>query len=301
VTVPSDAGARAHANRIGMIAMVACFAVFIVNDTLVKDASEGMPSGQTIFLRGCFSTILTFIAACIAGQWRLRAHMQMPVLCGRAAFDAIGSVGYLIALFHLPIGNATAINSTAPLMLTAAAALILGEYVGFRRWSAILVGFLGIVLVIQPASDGFNAWSILALVATAMNIGRDLVTRRIDPGTPALLVTLIGSMGVTIAAGIFMLLEGWKPPSMGYLLELLMASGFLSAGYFLLVIAMRNGEISLVSAFRYTAIPMALLIGWLRWGEIPNALAWLGLCLLVGAGLYVIHRERVRRRHALRS
>ena len=296
----SDEIARARANRRGILAMTACYALFIVNDALVKDASEGMPGGQTIFLRGCFSMALLAVAALVLGQWRYVARVNRPVIWWRAVLDGLGSVGYLLALFQLPIGNATAINSTAPLMLTAASAWLLGETVGIRRWSAVLVGFIGILLVIQPATDGFNAWSLLALLATALNVARDIVTRRIDHAASVLLVTFVGAIGVTVAAGGVMIFEGWRTPSPGFLLEILLAAMFLSAGYVLLVIAMRSGEVSLVSAFRYTAIPMALVMGWLRWDDVPDPLAWLGIVLLIAAGLYIIHRERVRRLEVMR-
>jgi drug/metabolite transporter (DMT)-like permease len=292
-----DQDGRARSNRIGVLAMTACFAVFMVNDGLVKHASESLPSGQTIFLRGCFSMMLILVVAAVLGQWRTWARIHRPIVYWRAALDGIGSVTYLTALFHMPIGNATAINSTAPLMLTAAAAWWFAEPVGPRRWSAIAIGFLGILLVVQPASEGFNAWALLALAATAINVGRDLLTRRIDPATPALLVTFVGAAGVTVAAGIMTPFDGWETPRPETLLQLLIAAVFLSLGYFLLVIAMRHGEISLVSAFRYSAIPMALLLGWLRWGDVPDTLAWIGIALVIGSGLYILHRERVRRSH----
>ena len=295
VVVSRDPVARARGNRRAIVAMVACFALFLINDALVKTASESLPTGQTIFLRGCFSTLMILVVATALGQWRQRRRLVQPLVSVRAVLDAIGTITYLAALFQMPIGNATAINLSSPLMLTAVAALLLGEHVGWRHWSAVLVGFAGVLLVMQPATDGFNAWSVLALGATVFHVGRDLVTRWIDITTPALLVTLAGALGITIAAGGVTLIEGWVDPPPMALLQLAISAAFLSTAYYLSVIAMRLGEVSVVAPFRYSAIPIALLLGWFQWGEVPDPMSWAGIALLVGAGLYVLHAERTRR------
>jgi drug/metabolite transporter (DMT)-like permease len=295
VIVPEDPHARALANRRGVIAMVGSFALFLVNDALVKLAGELLPAGETIFLRGCMSSLLLLGIVLALGQWPRRQMLRDPSVLLRATLDAVVTMTYLVALFNMDLANATAINVSAPLMLTAAAALLLGETVGWRRWSAVAVGFVGVLLVIQPATEGFNAWSLLALFATVVAVGRDLLTRRMDPAIPAALLSLAASIAITLAAGGMTIVEGWETPSWRSLGLLLASSLFLSTGYLVSVVALRHGEVSVVSAFRYSAVVWALILEWFLWQTLPNALGWAGMTLLVGSGLYILHRERVRR------
>lgn len=288
-------------NRRGIISMVASMMLFMCNDALTKHVSETLPTGQIIFLRGLSATVLIAALAVALGVWRqLPAVMSRPVLW-RASIDSLGTFLYLLALFNLPIANVTAINLSVPLMLTVCAAFILREQVGWRRWSAVGAGFLGVVLVVQPAASGFNWFALLALAATATHAARDLITRRISPAIPSIVVTLSTAVVVTIAAAIVSSIEGWHPLGLRQVMLLILASAFLSGGYYLVIDCMRHGELSVVAPFRYTAILWALLLGYLIWGDVPNLLAWLGIVLLVGSGLYVLYRQQVRARMARES
>lgn len=284
------------ANRRGITAITLAMACFIVNDTLIKYVSESLPAAQSIFLRGLFATLLLSSIAlasrrfrpavhAAAGGWR---HAGNKVVLWRSALDVFGTLGYLAALFHMPIGNAVAINSATPLFMSLFAAWILHERVGPLRWLAILVGFAGVLLVVQPAADGFNAWALVCLVGTLFNTARDLITRAIPPSVPSLLVTLVAAACVTLVAGLLSLAQPWQPVETMQWVLLAAAGLFLSAAYFLVVVGMRQGKVSVVSPFRYTSLIFALLCGWLVWGDVPNALAWTGIALLVGAGLFML-------------
>jgi len=294
----ADAAALLKANRRGILAMTAAMACFIGNDSLVKYASQSMPTAQLIFVRGLMATMLVLaVARALGATRRIGDALQRPVLM-RAAVDALATVLYLASLFNLPIANATAINLATPLFITLLAVIFLRENVGWRRWAAIGVGFTGVLMVIQPRAEGFNAFSLLCLAATACHAVRDLLTRRIPPGIPSILITLTTAVAVTLLAGSLSLAEGWRPFGLFELGLLAMASVFLAGGYYAIIDAMRHGEVSLVAPFRYTGLLWALLLGFLIWGDVPNALAWGGIALLVGSGLYVLHRERVRARRA---
>jgi len=283
-------------NRRGIAGMVASMMLFMCNDTLIKHVSESLPTGQIIFLRGLSATILITALAIAMGAWRqLPAVIDRPVLL-RAGIDSLGTFLYLVALFNMPIANVTAVNLSVPLMLTICAAFILREQVGWRRWSAVFVGFAGVLLVVQPTTSGFNWFALVALAATASHATRDLITRRIRAGIPSVIVTLSTAIVVTIAAAVVSAIEGWQPLPMRQLLLLILASCFLSGGYFLVIDCMRHGELSVVAPFRYTAMLWALMMGYFVWGDVPNLPAWIGIILLVGSGLYVFHREQVRRR-----
>lgn len=288
-------------NRRGILGMIASMVLFICNDALIKHVSESLPTGQIIFLRGLSATLLIATMAVALGAWRqMPAVFDRPVLA-RAAIDSLGTFLYLLALFNMPIANVTAVNLSVPLMLTVCAAFLLREQVGWRRWSAVVAGFVGVLLVVQPAAAGFNWFALVALAATATHAARDLLTRRIRAGIPSIIVTLSTAIVVTIAAAAVSAIEGWQPLPMRELTLLIVASAFLSGGYYLVIDCMRHGELSVVAPFRYTAMLWALLLGYLVWGDVPNLLAWFGIALLVGSGLYIFHREQVRRRAALQQ
>jgi drug/metabolite transporter (DMT)-like permease len=287
------------ANRRGVMAMAAGMASFVANDALVKFVSESLPAGQLIFIRGVFATLLLLAisqAMGAIGQVRTLADRKVVI---RAAFDAFATMTYLTSLFHLPIGNATAINMATPLFITLFAVIAFKEQVGLARWMAIVTGFVGVLLVVQPSGEAFNAYALLCLAGTLLHASRDLTTRMIDRSIPSILVTLSTAVAVTLLSGAFSLFEDWQPVTWQQLGLLAAASVFLSGGYFLLTVSMRGGEMSVIAPFRYAGLLFALVLGFIVWGDVPNALAWAGIALLVAAGLYVLHSERSRPRAEL--
>lgn len=283
------------ANRRGIIAMSLGMVSFVANDALIKLVSASLPSGQLIFIRGLFAIALLLALCTAMGVWRSgngwRVLGQRAVLV-RAGFDALATIAYLTSLFHLPLGNATAINMATPVVITLMAVLWLGERVGPARWVAIGAGFVGVLMIVQPSAEGFNAYAWLCLAGTLLHAARDLVTRRIASSTPSLLITLSTALAVTLLAAAISMAQGWVAVGFTQLALLAVASVFLSTGYYLLIVAMRAGEISVIAPFRYVGLLFALVLGWLVWRELPNALAWAGIALLVGAGLYVLHEQR---------
>jgi drug/metabolite transporter (DMT)-like permease len=276
------------ANGRGVLAMAAGMASFVANDTLVKYVSQSLPSSQLIFLRGVFAIVLVLLVVHALG-----ATPQIPRLLDRrvllrALLDAVATLCYLIALFQLPLANATAINMATPLFITLFAIFAFGEKVGPARWLAIAAGFTGVLLVVQPRGDAFNAYALLCLAGTLLQAGRDLVTRTIHRGVPSIVVTLSTAIGVTILSGAWSLAQEWQPATWWQIALLAIASVFLSGGYYLVTIAMRSGEMSVIAPFRYAGLLFAVVLGYLVWGDVPNALAWRGIALLVGAGLFML-------------
>jgi S-adenosylmethionine uptake transporter len=280
-------------NLRAIAAMLAGQASFTFNDALIKLAAAGLPGGQAIFLRGMMA-IGVSLSVCLAlGAFRfgpLRGQGRILTLRN------IGEIGstffFLFALFHMPIATATAILQFIPLAITAGAALFLAEPVGWRRWLAAGVGFIGVMIVIRPGSDAFNAWSLLALSAVAFSVLRDLSTRRIGHHVPAILLVTISAFSVTTAASGFALVETWVVPEPRALLLLLGSAIFLLGGDYFMVHAMRYGEVAVVSPFRYSVIIWAILAGIVLWGEWPDGPALIGTVIVVGAGLYTFMRER---------
>lgn len=298
MTLPNPQAQRA-ANSRGVLAMSAGMASFVANDALVKHVSESLPSGQLIFLRGLFATVLLLAVLGAMGLLRDIPRLWERRVLLRAFLDACATLTYLTSLFHLPIGNATAINMATPLFITLFAVIAFKEQVGGARWLAIVTGFTGVLLVVQPSGAAFNAYALLCLGGTLLHAGRDLMTRTIDRGIPSLAITFSTALAVTLLSGLWSLQQEWRPASWQSLGLLATASVFLSIGYFMLTIAMRAGEMSVVAPFRYVGLLFALLLGFVVWGDVPNAVAWAGIALLVGAGLYVLHSERSRARAEL--
>jgi len=286
---------HARANRVGALAVVGAMACFVLNDGLVKYASETIPGAQLIFLRGVASSALVLAIAAATGVAHRIGEIAHRWVAVRALFDALTTVLFLLSLFHLPISTATAINMTSPLMITLLAPLFTGPRLGPAPWLATSLGFVGVLLIVQPQADGFNAYAIVCLVATLLASLRDLMTRRVPPGMPTILVTLSTTAAVTVLAGVVSVFEGWGPvrPAEGAMTAV--AAVFLSGGYFLIVRGMRHGDVAVVAPFRYTALLFAMVIGYAVWGELPNALAWGGIALVVGAGIHVLrHGRRAR-------
>ena len=228
----------------------------------------------------------------------LRYRAQAPLiesLMKEVGISGTDLNGMTQALFQIPFAIATAINLSTPLVLTVLAVLILKEDVRWRRWTAVTVGFLGVLLVIQPRPGDINAWTWLVLLATFIGAVRDIIARYLPPAVPTLVVSFTTALGVAFVGCIWALVEGWQPMDWRGLGFIVASSLLLAAGYQFLVVALRSGgEISVMASFRYSSILWALGIGYVVWGEVPNALAIAGIGVIVGSGLYILHRERVR-------
>lgn len=292
-TAPPPAAAL-RANARGIRAMVGAMACFIVNDTLVKVASGSLPAGQLIFVRGLMATLLVLAVMRATGVPARPGELARGWVAARAAIDAVASLAYLVSLFHLPIANATAINMASPLFLVALAVPLLGERVDALRRAAVAAGFAGVLLVIQPRLEGFNAYAWLCLFATLLHALRDLATRRVPPGVPSLAVTLATAIAVTALAGALSIVQGWVAMGAREVGLLAGASVFLAGGYHLIIRSVRIGEVSVVAPFRYSGLLFALGLGWAVWGDVPNPLAWGGIALLIAAGIVLIRHDRRR-------
>ena len=284
--------------RRGIFFMLAAMAAFIFNDTCVKLASEELPTGQIIFIRGLIATPLVLLLA-----WQRGALVRPAVLLHRSVFwrtigEMSATVLYLSALFNMPIANTTAILQTSPLLTTAAAAVFLGERVGVRRWSAIAVGFAGVLLIVRPGFEGFSAWSLVALAATCAMVLRDLSSRVLPAEIPTLAVTVITTICVMMLGGILSLFADWKPLAIGDFAYLAGAAVFLTAAYIFIIAAMRTGDVSLVSPFRYSIMIWAIIIQVIVFGAWPDGLTLVGSAVLLATGVYMFARERAVARAA---
>jgi drug/metabolite transporter (DMT)-like permease len=246
-----------------------------------------------VFLRGLIATLLIAGLAWSQGALRFRAGRRDRRLIGIRCFAEIGgTVCFLTALFNMPIANASAILQSVPLAVTLGAALFLGEPVGWRRYLAISIGFLGVLIIVRPGSAGFNAYSLWAMAAIIFIVLRDLSTRRLSPDVPALGVVLVTSLALTAAAGIAACFGEWHPVAPLHLAALAAAAGCLLFGVLFGVLTMRLGEIGFVQPFRYTLLVWATLLGIVMFDEWPDFWTLLGGAIVVATGLFTFYRER---------
>ncbi|XOY57130.1 MAG: DMT family transporter [Rhodobacterales bacterium] len=285
----------------GALLMVGGMCAFTVNDAFMKSLSGDIPLFQAVLLRGIFAIICLSIMCRVMDQ----LHFNLPRRdWGLIMLRTLGEVGgtyfFLTALFHMPIANVSAILQALPLAVSLAATLFLGEALGWRRFAAIAIGFVGVVLIIQPGGADFSSYSIYALIAVACITLRDLAVRRMSVQVPVVFVALIAAIGVTALGAIGSLFITWQPMSATSAMQIGGATICLIFGYIFSVSAMRSGEISFVAPFRYTSLLVALILGMAVFNEWPNVLTVLGASIVVATGLFTLWRERrLRIRHNL--
>jgi drug/metabolite transporter (DMT)-like permease len=279
-------------NHRGIIYMLAASSLFIFNDTFVKLASEDIPVPQIIVLRSIIALPLALLFSWQQGLLGNLLALRDRFLWFRTFGELGGTAAYLSALARLEIANATAIAQTTPLAVTAAAALFMGEKVGIRRWSAIFIGFLAVLLIIRPGMEGFNGWSLLVLLTVAFVVIRDLSSRVMSHSVQPLTVTIVSLVALIPLGLALSAFEPWQPVTAPALLYCFGSALTLCVAYVLVVHAMRHGEISVVAPFRYVFLLWAILIQIVVFAVWPDWLTLVGSAILVATGIYTVHRER---------
>jgi drug/metabolite transporter (DMT)-like permease len=208
------------------------------------------------------------------------------------------TIVYLNTLLHLELANITAIMQVMPLTVTFAAAMFLGETVGWRRYVAIGIGFIGVLIIVRPTSDGFSGWSALVLVAVLLLTIRDLATRWLPTEIPSLVIAWTTAVSITAMGLVLSVGQGWETPTSRPVALLVVAALCLVIGYFTGVQTVRIGDIAASAPFRYTVLIWGILLGYFVFDESPDAPTLIGAVVIVGASLYSLHRERVVKRRA---
>jgi len=280
-------------NQLGALLMMGSMAGFTFNDTLVKAVGGALPLSQILTLRGIVTSVLIYALARKMGalHWHL-PRRDWGLIAARCGTEVAATYLFLTALMVTPIANLTAILQALPLTITLGAAVFFGEPVGWRRLTAILVGFCGILLIVRPDVDGFGDGTLYALGAVVAITGRDLLTRRMSREVPSLVVTLLASLSVLVFAILMSIQVTWQPVSLPNLAALVGAALFIFVGYLCSVMTMRVGDVAFISPFRYTGLLWALFLGWLVFGDWPDALTLLGAMIVVATGLFTLYRER---------
>lgn len=288
-------------NLRGALLMMGSMFAFTVNDTFVKMIGDELPLFQVIALRGLAATAILIAMAYVMGALDFRIPRRDAGLIGlRCVAEAGAAWFFLTALIAMPLANVSAILQVTPLMVTLGAAIVFRETVGWRRFTAIAVGLVGVMLIIRPGPDGFSIASLYALASVLCVTVRDLVTRRLSSKIPSLTITVITAAAVAAFGLVGGLFVDWQPVRGGVALELAGSVLFVIVAYLLSVMVMRSGDVSFVAPFRYTSLVWALILGFVVFGHWPTPLTLLGAAIVVGTGLYTLLREHSLRRAAAR-
>lgn len=291
---------HAKDNLRGILLMVAGMGLFAVEDTFIKLAAADMPAGFVLMFIGLFGIPFFWMMARAQGQRVLTRDAFHPAVLGRHLGEMVGTFGFITALTLAPLADVSAVAQAMPLFVTMGAALFLGETVGWRRWTAIGVGFLGVVLVIRPGFAGFDPDLLWALVAVVGLGGRDLFTRRVPQRISTMQLSVWAFMAVAaLGAAMVAVSGGLHMPGPWQILWMVCASVVGIAAYSALTQANRLGEMSVITPFRYSRILFALALGIVVFGERPDLTTLAGAAIIVGSGIYTFARERRVRQRAL--
>lgn len=278
----------------GIACMVGGGLGLALNSAVAKFLVADYPPGQILFIRALF--IYGIIALLV---WRDGgiATLRIRNYSGQTARAlCLASSTYLmvVSVGLLPLGDVFAINHASPLILTALAALFLGERVGWRRWTAILVGFAGILIMLRPTPAAFQWAALVPLFVALLSATRDVITRHItntESSTAILAYTTTIILLVGLATSVF---GNWQPVAWTDLHVFALAALFQGTAHFLMIETFRLAEAKVVAPFKYSTILWAVIIGYLIWGDLPDAWIISGGAVVVGSGLYILHRQRRR-------
>ena len=285
---------RLNENLLGAALMTCCVLAYVLNDAVMKLLFADIDFFQAIFLRGLVSLppllVLALMTKTLLQKYSAKNQRFMII---RILAEIGTTVTFLTALKHMPLANVTAILQSLPLAITMAAAIFLGEPVGWRRWSAICLGFTGVLIIIRPGLAGFNSYSLLALAAVLLLTVREISTRQLDKKIPTVTVALSTTLGITVFAALMLIGDEWAEINFVSWSLIIAAAAAVTVATLLSVVAMRTGDIGFVSPFRYTSLIGAIGLGILLFGEWPDGMTLLGAVIIAFAGVYSLYREQL--------
>ena len=281
-------------NSKGIFLMIISMASFAVGDTFVKISGAFLSTAQIMFFLIAGGLIIFALIAKFKGENLLDSRAFSPVLLIRYLAEMIGLVAMIMGLTKIPLSVVGTVTQASPILVAAGAVIFFKEVISWRRWTSIFIGFVGVVLVIQPGGQNLDyavIWAVVALIAFSI---RDLVTRLTPPDIPSSSIatfTMIAAFPFT-TAWVFLSGEKFFPPEMDWAVvsSMIILGSF---GYLLLITSLRLGELSAIMPFRYSRIVFLLILGFLVFGERPTASMLIGATLILISGVYIMWREKV--------
>ncbi len=283
-----------RSNLIGGAWMITGMALFALEDALLKGASAALPIWQILVLFGAGGTVIFAAVAVLRGTNLFHRDVLSRPMKVRVLFEILGRLFYVLAITLTPLSAATVILQATPLVVVAGAALFFGEAVGWRRWSAILIGLIGVVIIVQPTGDSFSVLSILAVLGMLGFAGRDLASRAAPATLGTEVLGFYGFLCIVVAGLAYRFWEGAPMAPLDLHTSLHVGGAILmgTAAYAALMKAMRTGEVSAVTPFRYSRLLFGVGLGVVMFGEQLDQTMWIGSALIVASGLYILWRGR---------
>ena len=274
--------------------MITSMAFFAVEDSLIKFVTSTITIGQILIMFGLGGALIFLLVAHFKNEKIMLRDMLLLPMYVRALFEIIGRLFYVLAISLIPLSTATVIIQATPIVVVAGAAIIFGEKVGWRRWTAILLGLFGVIVIIQPTAESFSFLSILALIGMIGFAGRDLASRAAPENLSVFILGLHGFIALAFSGLIYTIWDDANfvmidIDTIGFMVG---AVVFGVAAYSCLMKAMRTGEVSAVTPFRYTRLIFGVSLGVFFFNESLNYSTVLGTILIVISGLFILSRNK---------
>ncbi len=267
---------------------------FAINDALIKHVlliyKDITILGEVIFIRGVISTLILGLYLFFKKKLTLDVMISKP-LHGRGAVESIAAVFFFLGLMYLPFGELYSLLNLAPILITASGAFILGEKVGWRRWTAVILGFVGVLIVVNPNDLKFGFAFLYPLISAVFITQRDTITRKYLKNFDSLQVVFITSLSVTIFFSFGMILN-YQPINLEIFIYIFLSAIFVTMGYYFSVLTIKTANISTTSPFRYTIIIFGIVLGYFIFKETPSINMIIGSLLIIGSGIFIIFRQK---------
>ena len=286
-----------HTLRAGLY-MVITTACFVVGDTCIKLIGTTLPLAQVICLIGLVSSLFLLM---VCGQQGILKDVPLiftRTVLLRSLLDTMATFMFISALMHMPLANLSSVMQSVPLVVVAVGVIFLGEKAGLSRIAAVIAGFVGVLLIVKPSPQTITIYEFFAVGAVIVVAFRDLVTKRIPAHVPLLVIALANAVFISVSGFGVGLVQGFKTVEAWQLALLLGAGLFVTISYFFIVATVRLGDLSATAPFRYSEVVFAIIAGILVFGEYPDAISYVGMALVIGAGLFAAHREAAQARDA---
>ncbi|WP_170774462.1 DMT family transporter [Ruegeria lacuscaerulensis] len=278
----------------GILMVVGAMAAFALEDMFIKHLSASVPTGQIMILLGAVCGLIFAVMTVVTRKRIFDRAAWRPLPLIRAGSEGVGAIAFVTALALVDLSTVAAVFQALPLAVTVGAALFLGEQVGWRRWSAVCVGFLGVLMIIRPGLAGFQPETLLVVISVVCIAARDLITRRLDADIASSVVAMQAYIAAILGGLMLMVVQTQPLVALGsaQMGPLIGAVLFSVLGYYGIVTAMRVGDASALTPFRYTRLVFSITAGMIMFGERPDLMTIAGASLILGSGLYTFLRER---------
>ena len=274
--------------------MILCMFFFSINDAFIKYIlfiyEDITLLGEIIFIRGICSIIILGLYLYYKNKLNFKVITSKPLHL-RGLVESVAAIFFFLGLMYLPFGELYSLMNLAPILITASGAFILNEKVGWRRWTAVICGFIGVLIVIDPNNLKFGFAFIYPLIAAIFITQRDTITRKFLNQYDSLQIVFITSLSVTVFFG-FGIFLNHKPIDLEIFIYIFLSAFFVTLGYYFSVLTIKTANISTTSPFRYTIIIFGIILGYFVFNEIPALNMILGSLIIMGSGIFIILRQK---------